>query len=107
MELLKLVWTYAIAIWPYATMLGGTFAGIYFGIKMGYKWGKQDAERSLKTKIWNAINIKLGYPLATFMSTEKKEKLIIQGTLEVDCPHFNDVQLGLPVSFKFVPDRTQ
>lgn len=51
MELLKIAWHYAITIWPYAIMLCGTFAGILFGIKIGCKWGKEDAERWLKTKI--------------------------------------------------------
>jgi hypothetical protein len=107
MELLKLVWTYVIAIWPYAAMLGGTFAGIYFGVKIGYKWGEKDSIRRERTRMWQAIEIRFPRIRAIIFHEAAGKEIPVQGVLMVRPPEPVDIEDGLPFGFRFIPDPKQ
>lgn len=106
MDFLKIAWHYVIIVWPYAVMLCGTFAGIYFGAKMGYKWGKKDSSEWLKLKINAAVETRLSHPLKFLNAPDwdRKEEKRVPGVLLLNYAGLKEIELGLPVSFKFIPD---
>lgn len=109
MEILKTAWHYVIIFWPIAGILAGAFAALCFGVKIGYKWGKKDAEQWLKTKMWSVIEARLGYPLQflSASSWDNKGPLRVQGTLDITLPKPQDIEKGFLYGFKFTPDKTQ
>ena len=109
MEILKIAWKYAEICWPYICPLLFAFAGMCYGIKLGHKWGKQDAEFWLKLRINNTLQFRLGQPIE-FLNDPKwdgKQPMRVQGVLDLNDAKQEDKELGFPVSFQFTPDKIQ
>jgi hypothetical protein len=105
MDILKIAREYIVIYWPYVSPFLFIFASILFGIKKGYKWGRQDGENWIKSIIYSAIQIRFSYPIAS--NTNEKWPIKIQGTMEFSPPTPDDDKKGLPFQFKFIPDKTQ
>ncbi len=107
MEILKTEWFY---VWMLAGILAALLGGLWLGIKIGQKWGREDAKYWFKLKFNAFLQSRLGQPvlfLNDAYTKGSKNGARVQGVLEIDSPDSEAFGLGLPFSFKFIPDKKQ